>query len=175
MTEAKKDNDFIYHERIPEEKSLAGIGKAPVAKATALPEKLGTGEKALFEGLVPVAVHQALAAFDARKREIINREISRLKEATNLANAAMSSMNLPAALESTSGKEIPQSLREKSQAIINAGGPDAVKKMIEELPELLTRNTEILDECERLLREEKESDEQLKNQVTLLLSIHNLG
>ena len=30
---AKKDNDFIYHERIPDFKSLAAVGKAAVAKA----------------------------------------------------------------------------------------------------------------------------------------------
>ena len=58
-------------------------------------------EKTLFDNLVPVVVHQALAAFDARKKDIINREITRLKEATNLVNAAMASMNLPAAIEST--------------------------------------------------------------------------
>ena len=69
-----------------------------------------------------------------------------------------------AALEVTKGNEIPQSLRDKSQAVITAGGPDSITKMIQELPELLTRNTEILEECERLLREEKESDTQLRDQ-----------
>ena len=66
-------------------------------------------EKTLFDNLVPVVVHQAMAAFDVRKKEIVNREITRLKEATNLANAAMASMNLPAAIEITGkNNELPQ-------------------------------------------------------------------
>jgi len=32
----------------------------------------------LFEELVPVAVHQAMAAFDVRKTEIVNTEIMKL-------------------------------------------------------------------------------------------------
>ena len=104
---AKKDNDFIYHERIPDQKSLKPIGKAVVAKPIALPEKLGNSSKILFDELCPLAVHQALAAFDTRKKEIVKRELDRLTEATNLANVAMSSMNLPAALEVTKGKKIP--------------------------------------------------------------------
>ena len=58
----------------------------------------------LFESLVPVAVHQALAAYDLRKSELVNKEVDKLKEATNLANQLLSSMNLPAALEDTKGK-----------------------------------------------------------------------
>lgn len=34
LESAKKDNDFIYHDKIPDLKSLPQIGKAAVAKAT---------------------------------------------------------------------------------------------------------------------------------------------
>ena len=58
LTEAKKDNDFIYHERIPEEKNLTPVGKAAVAKPTPLSGRLGTEKTDLFEELVPVVIHQ---------------------------------------------------------------------------------------------------------------------
>jgi len=38
LTEVKKDNDFIYHERIPDIKNVEAIGKASVAKLLPLPE-----------------------------------------------------------------------------------------------------------------------------------------
>ena len=62
------------------------------------------------------------------------------------------------------GNELPQSVLDKAKAVADAGGMTSLKKLIEELPELLTRNTEILDECERMLKEERDSDEQLKAQ-----------
>jgi programmed cell death 6-interacting protein len=40
----------------------------------------------LFSELVPVAVHQALAAYDVRKTEIVNAEIGRLRESTTTLN-----------------------------------------------------------------------------------------
>lgn len=40
LADAKKDNDFIYHERVPDSKSLAPVGKATVAKPTSpLPDR----------------------------------------------------------------------------------------------------------------------------------------
>jgi hypothetical protein len=40
LNEAKKDNDFIYHEKIPDVKSLLSVGKAMLAKSLPVPERL---------------------------------------------------------------------------------------------------------------------------------------
>lgn len=45
LTEAQKDNDFIYHERIPDPKNLAGIGKAAIAKVSPIPNRFSNNFK----------------------------------------------------------------------------------------------------------------------------------
>lgn len=86
---------------------MTAIAKAAVAKPTPLTPRLGNADAPeLFDALVPVPVHQALAAYDVRKSELVNKEVDKLKEATNLANQLLSSMNLPAALEDTKGKSL---------------------------------------------------------------------
>lgn len=162
--EAKKDNDFIYHERVPDIKSLQVIGKAVIAKPLSLGDQLSSNFKDLFASLVPVPVHQAIAAFDTRRSEIVNTEIGKLREQTQLMNSVLASLNLPAALEDVSGDNLPQSLADKGKAIRELGGIEAIEKLINELPELLTRNKEILDEAERMLNDEQQSDTQLRAQ-----------
>lgn len=164
LADAKKDNDFIYHERIPDVKQLTPIGRAAVVKPTAVPDRFFPSETDLFEKLMPVHIHQALAAFDVRRQEVVGKELNRLKEGTNLLNELLNSMNLPAALEDTTGGGVPQSLKEKSDAIVQAGGVELLERLMKELPEMLQRNTDLLNENERMLREEKESDENLRNQ-----------
>jgi len=52
LIKARKDNDFIYHERIPEKQSLAPIEKAPVAKPALLTGQLGNPDAPrLFDSL----------------------------------------------------------------------------------------------------------------------------
>lgn len=86
LAEVEKDNDFIYHERIPDHKSVEPIGKAALAKTLPLPEKMSQNFKDLFSTLVPVAIHQALASYDLRKTEIVNTEITKLRESTQELN-----------------------------------------------------------------------------------------
>lgn len=80
LEEAKKDNDFIYHARVPDVRQLTPIDRAALTKPTPLPEKLNPNSEDLFSALLPVAVQQAVQAFDLRKTEIVNSEISKLRE-----------------------------------------------------------------------------------------------
>ena len=52
---------------------------------------------------MPLAVHGAMMSFENRKVEMVNMEIGRLREATQLINSVMASLNLPAAIEDLSG------------------------------------------------------------------------
>jgi len=45
LTDVKRDNDFIYHERIPDVKNLEAIGKASIAKLIPLPETFSSDFK----------------------------------------------------------------------------------------------------------------------------------
>lgn len=164
LTETKKDNDFIYNEIIPDVKSLESPGKALLAKALPLSAPLSPNSTDLFTALVPVALHQAIAASDARKNEVVNGEVLKLREATQTLNGVLASLNLPAAIEVTSGDALPQSLLDKSKEVREKGGIESVRSLINELPQLLTRNQEILDESDRLLNEEAESDGRLRAQ-----------
>ena len=82
-----KDNDFIYHARVPDFKTLSLLSKAALAKPSAVPTPLSPRFKDLFESLVPISVQSALSTFEARKNEYVNIDISRMREYTQLMNA----------------------------------------------------------------------------------------
>ncbi|KAL3998585.1 Apoptosis-linked gene 2-interacting protein X 1 [Acanthocheilonema viteae] len=162
---AKKDNDFIYHEKIADFRSLPPLPKAAVAKIVPVTFPMTPRFKDMFSSLVPVQVHQATASFDARKSEVINVETGRLREHTQIMNGILASLNLPAALDDVANQEIlPESIRQKSSKVKSQGGIDALTNLIADLPNIHKRNEEILTETLRLLNEEKENDHRLRSQ-----------
>ena len=58
----------------------------------------------------------------------------------------LASLNLPAAIEDLSGERLPQSLKDKAAQIRDVGGISGLNHLMTELPDLLRRNREILDE-----------------------------
>lgn len=88
----------------------------------------------------------------------------KLREATHTLNGVLASLNLPAAIEVTNAGALPPSLAEKAEEVRSGGGIGKVRSMVTELPELLVRNREILDETERILNEERDADGTLRAQ-----------
>ncbi|CAF0836314.1 unnamed protein product [Didymodactylos carnosus] len=164
LTAARKDNDFVYHERIPDHRTLDTILAQQIAKPLPVQFPLTTDFRDLFASLVPIALNNALQTFSSKRVEIMNIEVNRLREATNVLNSFLASLNLPAAIEDSGGRQVPASVLEKSNDVKRQGGINMLDKMINELPQLLTRNKEILDETVRMLDEEERSDSDLRNQ-----------
>ncbi|XP_034455456.1 programmed cell death 6-interacting protein isoform X2 [Hippoglossus hippoglossus] len=162
LTAAKKDNDFIYHDRIPDVKDLEHIGKATLVKPTAITTPLSQKFTDLFEKMVPMAVQCSMNIYNQRKAETVNRLVGAMRESTNLCNGVLASLNLPAALEDLSGDSIPPSIAEKARSIVQQGGLQSIEQLIKDLPELLTRNREILDESLKMLDDEETTDNELR-------------
>uniref|UniRef100_A0A8B9RI23 Programmed cell death 6 interacting protein n=1 Tax=Astyanax mexicanus TaxID=7994 RepID=A0A8B9RI23_ASTMX len=166
LTAAKKDNDFIYHDRVPEVKDLEHIGKAALVKTTSIQVPLSQTFTDLFEKMVPMEVQQSLSLSNSRRADTVNRLVGSLREATNLCNGVLASLNLPAALEDLSGDSVPQSILEKSRAVVQQGGLHSIEQLIKDLPELLQRNREILDESLKMLDDEETTDNELRTKFS---------
>ncbi|KAK2494723.1 hypothetical protein MC885_013566, partial [Smutsia gigantea] len=132
LTAAKKDNDFIYHDRVPDLKDLDPIGKATLVKSTPVNVPISQKFTDLFEKMVPVSVQQSLAAYNQRKADLVNRLIAQMREATVLANGVLASLNLPAAIEDVSGDTVPQSILTKSTSVIEQGGIQTSLRLLDE-------------------------------------------
>ena len=68
-----------------------------------------------------------------------------------LTTSVLASLNLPAAIEDLSGQTIPKSVLDKSAAVNDKGGLKTIDTFMQDLPELLQRNREVLDEVRNYL------------------------
>jgi len=162
--EAKEDNNFIYHARIPDYKSLDSISKASLVKPTPMPEKFRPNYSNPFEKLLPVKIQLAGQKLELYRQKLVNDEIATLRELMQTLNAVLASLNLPASLEDISGVELPPSIKEKAEKLRGMGGIKVIEKLISDLPELLKRNKEILEVSKGSLKSEAESDKSLREQ-----------
>ncbi|KAK2718955.1 hypothetical protein QYM36_006086 [Artemia franciscana] len=149
LATAKKDNDFIHHDQIPE------VG-------TSLP--FITLFSDLFEELAPASVQNAIQGYETRKAALINLEIGQLREATQLLNGALASLNRPDALEESQGQALPPSLKERATYVRTSGGIESIDRQLKEQRDMFFEHVEILTEIDQMLSDEKASDDQLRAQ-----------
>ncbi|KAK2705041.1 hypothetical protein QYM36_017172 [Artemia franciscana] len=156
---SKKNIGLILHDRVPDLASLPSTMEATVAKSTPVIGKLND---AAMKQLAPVSLQNVIQRYNIRRDELVQSELAQLHEATQELNDVLGVLNLPNALEELQGQKLPSSLKDMANFVRNSGGNESIDSQLEDLPNILTRNEQMVTNCNRILRDEKLSDDQLR-------------
>ncbi|CAG8425338.1 unnamed protein product [Penicillium salamii] len=104
-----KDNDFIYHQPVPNEAGLAAVAKLPAAKAIPVSE-LYQGQDIqriigpdIFQKLVPMSVTETASLYDEEKAKLIRAETEKVETANGEMAASLDYLKLPGSLNILKG------------------------------------------------------------------------
>ena len=104
-----KDNDFIYHQPVPNEAGLSAVAKLPAAKAIPVSE-LYQGQDIqriigpdIFQKLVPMSVTETASLYDEEKAKLIRAETERVETANGEMAASLDYLKLPGSLNILKG------------------------------------------------------------------------
>lgn len=147
---AKNENEFIYHEEIPNISTFSAVQGANLVKGIAFnvtdPEV--TSED-IFHRLVPMKAHEASSLYSEEKSTLLRKIVMRVEDKDNELNQFMGSLNVES-LKFNNSARLPQELVDRCAAI-NAK-PNAI-------PDLVTSMSSLAEACldvESMLREIKE-------------------
>lgn len=109
LQELSKDNDYIYHQPVPPEASLAPVPKLPASKPIPVSELYAgqdiqriTGPD-LFAKIVPLAITESASLYDEEKAKLTRAETERVELANGEMAASLDYLRLPGALQVLKG------------------------------------------------------------------------
>ncbi|RHY30879.1 hypothetical protein DYB32_003945 [Aphanomyces invadans] len=156
LNKARKDNDTIYMETIPQLASLPTLTAASMVKPI-VPDK----ERAidLFEGLVPTSLRQKVADFEAIYQNIVASSASQVSAYNEAARVHLASLGLPASVEAfEKGAGVPPALWRRIEACQTQGLTAPISRILEENKRSKAHVEERLRNIENFLRDESSED-----------------
>lgn len=162
---AEKENDTIYHERVPSQEQLAKLPQKAMVKSLPPGDLTLKSDKDPFSSLVPFHILQSASVYNEKKAGLVREELKQIREHSDFAKGSLSSMNLPASIEGSGDKDpLPPSLREKSRTVRQEGGPEGIEELVTTLNKLADEARISLDKAFQVLDEEEEDDKQVRAQ-----------
>lgn len=166
---AVKDNNMIYHDVVPDTRSLSEIAPIPMVKPSPLPSYPTnpnvSPEPPLFADVLPKEVRSLLNQYRERVSAVVNQTESAALNATNSGRSSLSAIGLPGSLEVyKSGGSFPSNLWKKIQQLqARCGkGPGGLAgdlaSRVEDLERLADRAKSTMDGIEYSLRREESID-----------------
>ncbi|KAL2153350.1 hypothetical protein VTH82DRAFT_4505 [Thermothelomyces myriococcoides] len=109
LKELTKDNDFIYHQPVPDASGVPPVAKLPAAKPIPVSELYAgqdiqriTGPD-LFAKIVPLSVTESASLYDEEKAKLVRAETERVDAANSEMAASLDYLRLPGALQVLKG------------------------------------------------------------------------
>jgi len=109
LVELNKDNDFIYHDIIPNEASLKDVPKMAAAKAIPIND-IYQGQDVqrvigpdIFARIVPMSVTESASLYDEEKAKMLRAENERAEQANSEMAASLDYLKLPGSLNVLKG------------------------------------------------------------------------
>ena len=176
---AQKDNDFIYHQLVPNEPQLPAIGKLSLAKPTSLTELYKPEEVQriiggdLFAKLIPMSVTQSASMYSEEKAKLLRAEQEKSDIADGELVAALDHLQLPGSLKrfSESKEDVFQELRKPPQVVreiareVAAGErTERTANLVGKLQQLRAKAKEGIHNSLRQLDEEERECENMRAQ-----------
>ncbi|KAL1992269.1 hypothetical protein VTN49DRAFT_4301 [Thermomyces lanuginosus] len=172
LASAIKDNDFIYHQPVPNEAGLSPVSRLPAAKAIPVSE-LYQGQDIqritgpdIFQKLVPMAVTESASRYDEEKAQLIRAETERVETADGEMAASLDYLKLPGSLQVLKGGldqnavTVDEEFRRWCSEMAAHGA--GFHKTLDELQESRATILELLTRCTRQLDLEESVCEKMR-------------
>lgn len=173
LNEFMKENDFIYHQNVPNEAALPVIPKMAAAKAIPVQE-LYAGQDMqriigpdIFSKIVPMSVTESASLYDEEKAKLVRAETEKADLANAEMVAALDYLKLPGAI-----KLLKQSLENKELELdeefrqwceeMAMECPEGLDRVFDGLKQQKKRIAEILDISSRNLDTEESVCEKMR-------------
>lgn len=132
---AKNENEFIYHEEVPDKDSLPDIKGASLVKG--IPFSVTDADISgpdIFARLVPMKAHEASSLYSEEKAKLLRKIGAQIDEKDQELVAFMSSLQLDHLNAHLQPNKLPQELVDRCAAL--GVKPDAIKNLINAMDKL---------------------------------------
>ncbi|XP_046689014.1 tyrosine-protein phosphatase non-receptor type 23-like, partial [Homalodisca vitripennis] len=145
---AKNENEFIYHEEVPDKDALPEIKGAALVKGIPFvvtdPDIAGPD---IFGRLVPMKAHEASSLYSEEKAKLLRKMGALMDEKDQELVAFMSSLHLDCVNAHLEPDRLPQDIVDRCAAL--SAKPDAIQNLIESMDKL----SDIYHDVEAMLKE----------------------
>lgn len=165
---AKQENEFIYHENIPEISSISAVQGANLVQGISFdvsdPQVIGED---VFKRLVPMKTHEHLSIYSEEKANILRRLGAAIDERDAELASFMGSLNTESLnAMKQSQQKLPQGLVDRCAEL--SAKPNAISDLVESMSNLadICCDVEItLKEIKRILDDEAKQEQNYQKQM----------